>query len=110
VRLHALSPASRLQKEKQSLNFAIERLKRAMHYKVEKDSNRLASAASTLNAISPLQTLGRGYSITTSGDGRALTDTSDITKDEVIRTRLHKGQLTSRVIEIMPDIRPGDKD
>jgi len=110
VRLHALSPASRLQKEKQSLNFAIQRLKRAIRYKVEKDSNRLASAASTLNAISPLQTLGRGYSITTSGDGRALTDTADITKDEVIRTRLHRGQLTSRVIEIIPDTRPGDKD
>lgn len=103
LRLHALSPESRLQKEKQSLDFAIERLKRAMHYKIEKDSNRLASAASTLNAISPLQTLSRGYSITTSEDGRALTDAARTEKHQIILTRLNKGQLKSRIVDIETD-------
>ena len=103
LRLHALSPASRLQNEKQSLEFAMQRLKRAMLYRIEKDSDRLASAANTLNAISPLQTLSRGYSITSTEDGRALTDTSTITKDQLIRTRLNRGQLTSRVIDIDKD-------
>ena len=74
-----------------------------MTYRLEKERNRLASTANTLNAISPLQTLSRGYSITATEDGRALTDASTVVKDQLIRTRLNKGQLTSRVVDIEKD-------
>ena len=70
---------------------------------VEQRKSHLSTLASTLNAISPLQTLSRGYSITSSADGQTITNTDSVAHNELINTRLHRGQLISRIEKIIKD-------
>ena len=86
---------------------SIERLQQRVQFHiksvVEQRKSRLRTLASTLNAISPLQTLGRGYSITSNADGQTITNTDSVSRDELITTRLHMGQLISRIEKIIKD-------
>jgi len=61
----------------------------------------LSKAAANLSALSPLNILSRGYSITFSiADGHALKDTQRVKIGDMIRTRLSKGEIISTVKEI----------
>ena len=54
--------------------------------------------AGRLNALSPLSILNRGYSITTSEkDGRVLKEARHLEMKALIRTKLAKGEVVSRV-------------
>ena len=103
TRLLAQSPAISIHNYRNS----IERLQQQAQYllanSLEKHRSRLSNLASTLNAISPLQTLSRGYSITSKLDGQAITTSDSVAQDELIQTRLHKGQLLSRIEKIIKD-------
>jgi exodeoxyribonuclease VII large subunit len=85
----------------------IERLLQQAQYRiqsvVEQRNSRLRTLASTLHAVSPLQTLSRGYSITSSMEGQTITTTDALSPNELIKTRLHVGQLVSRVEKIIKD-------
>lgn len=50
----------------------------------------------TMHALSPLATLERGFSIT-SCDGESITNAKSLKKGDVIKTRLHKGVVVSKV-------------
>lgn len=103
TRLLSRSPAMTIHQYRNQL----ERLQQQAQYLIstalEQNRSRLRTLASTLNAISPLQTLGRGYSITTGPDGRAITDADTVSRNDMIETRLHRGQLLSRVEKIIKD-------
>ena len=49
--------------------------------------------ASTLDAISPLKVLGRGYSIATDMDGYVIKSVEDVSMGERIRLKLNEGSL-----------------
>jgi len=54
---------------------------------------------SKLNALSPLAILGRGYSITyKKSDSTSLLDAALLKKGDVLRTKLHHGEIESEVI------------
>jgi len=54
-----------------------------------------------LEALSPLAILNRGYSISmTAKDSHILKDIKDISKEDLIKTKLAKGELISRVEEL----------
>lgn len=60
---------------------------------------KLAKVAAKLDATSPLKVLARGYSITCRADSHSpLTDPNDAPPGTLLLTRLHKGQLLSRVV------------
>ena len=85
----------------------VERLQQTSQFRMQsllqQRKARLSNLASTLNAISPLQTLSRGYSITSSIDGQAITDADSVSVDAVINTRLHVGKLISRVEKVIKE-------
>ncbi len=60
----------------------------------------LNTLAGKLDALSPLAILNRGYSITFKAkDGKIMKDTSGLKKKELIKTRLAKGEIISRIEE-----------
>jgi len=85
----------------------VDRLRQQSEYRImsllQLYRSRLGNAASTLNAFSPLQTLSRGYSITSGADGQAITSADSVSVDDLISTRLHIGRLVSRVEKIIKD-------
>ncbi|HTL70116.1 MAG TPA: exodeoxyribonuclease VII large subunit [Candidatus Eisenbacteria bacterium] len=61
---------------------------------------RLASAIGKLEALGPLATLARGFSVTLrEPEGTVVADASALKAGELIRTKLKRGSVVSRVVE-----------
>ena len=74
------------------------RLQQNMQKTLQKNSERLSLTSNTLDAVSPLATLGRGYSITRQiNTGELIRDAAAIKKGTRIETRLEKGLLICKV-------------
>jgi exodeoxyribonuclease VII large subunit len=63
---------------------------------------RLATQSQALQAINPLATLARGYSLTTDASGHVLTSVDGIRPGATIETRLATGSLRSTVVSSTP--------
>ncbi|HLL72368.1 MAG TPA: exodeoxyribonuclease VII large subunit [Pyrinomonadaceae bacterium] len=61
---------------------------------------RLEVAVASLDALSPLGVLGRGYAITEDARGRVLRSSRSVRVGERVRVRLGEGQLRCRVEEV----------
>jgi len=62
---------------------------------------QLASISRTLQAVSPLDTLSRGYSITRDEKGNAIRRAQALKTGDTIRTQFNEGKITSRVEKII---------
>ena len=56
--------------------------------------------AASLDALSPLKVLGRGYAVASAGDGSVIRDAHNVQVGEHIDLRLSRGSLNCRVEEI----------
>ena len=66
--------------------------------KLGEDKNRLARYASTLDALSPLKVLGRGYAIPR-GAGGIVKSTKDVSPGEDLELQVSDGTIQCRVKE-----------
>jgi exodeoxyribonuclease VII large subunit len=88
----------------------LDRMNAAMDSKLERLENKLTGTADRLEALSPLRVLERGYSITFDARGDVLRDAEQVRRGDRIRTRLHSGELRSKVMEINSDNDEGSDD
>jgi exodeoxyribonuclease VII large subunit len=70
---------------------------------VERGRERLTLLMRTLNAVSPLATLDRGYAIVTSPEGAVLRDAAEAPPGTVVEARLASGRLRATVTESSPE-------
>lgn len=103
TRLLSCSPAINIRNYRNNIERLQQQAQFHIRSAVEQRKSHLSTLASTLNVISPLQTLSRGYSITSNADGQAITNTDSVSQNELINTRLHSGQLISRIEKIIRD-------
>ncbi len=79
------------------------RLRRAIRQQAVASKQQLDLAAATLDALSPLKVLGRGYSITRRAEtGELVTASDQLAIGDRITTILAAGQLTSRIESTEP--------
>lgn len=97
VRVHAQNPSILIKQKRQSVYYLKTRLEQASLTLLHTKKSQLSNKARTLNAISPLQTLERGYSITLNQQGKAITSIKQIKHGDTIKTRLHNGEIISKV-------------
>lgn len=69
----------------------------AIEKQMEEAQKRLALAAASLDALSPLAVLDRGYAIAQREDGSLLRDAKSVSIGESIRVRLAKGRIAANV-------------
>ena len=79
------------------------RAKAAIARRLEKAKTDVATAAASLTALSPLQTLARGYSVTRDEQGNALRSVDQVSEGQQIETILQQGRLRSIVIWPPPE-------
>ena len=93
-----------IEKKRQHLQWQEKALIRLMQNKMATLRQRQASIAQTLQAISPLATLERGYSISQiPATGAIVKSCQQLRPGDKIMTRLAQGQLISQVEEIIHD-------
>ncbi|MBK1672282.1 exodeoxyribonuclease VII large subunit [Ectothiorhodospira shaposhnikovii] len=97
TRLGRCSPRTRLTGMVHQRQDLALRLERAMALRLERLSGRVSLQARTLHAVSPLATLGRGYSILLSAEGRAIRTPEQVKSGERLEARLAQGRLWCRV-------------
>ena len=97
-RLLHLNPVTRLAVLRQRLTALDDRLRQAPSRQLALRREHLAGLALTLDALSPLGTLARGYAILRRGDtGELIRDASQVAVGELIAARLGRGNLTARI-------------
>ncbi len=97
ARLYAQNPSVLLQQKQQTAQFLNSRLQQATSNLLAHKVSQLSNAARTLNVISPLQTLERGYSITLNNKNTPILSVKSIKTDDIIKTRLADGHVLSQV-------------
>jgi exodeoxyribonuclease VII large subunit len=101
ARLERHRPTLRLRQLQQSQQDLSHRLQQAMQQQLKQCRLRLAAQSHALETVSPLATLGRGYAIVTATkNDKVLHKSNEVSVGEVVRARLHQGQLLCRVEEI----------
>jgi len=88
-------PGRRLQDQAQRLDQLEHRLGRSISRLLQQKRTSLHMLARNLDAISPLQTLQRGYSITRRDDGSLITSVAAVSVGDVLTTRLADGEIIS---------------
>ena len=74
----------------------------AMETKLQEGRERLGLAAASLDALSPLGVLQRGYAIAQDAGGRLLRDAASVSEGDAVSVRLATGRLNTRVETIEP--------
>ena len=97
-------PQAEIEVQKQKVIGFSERLESSIKQKLQKYQSHLNQQIRTLSAVSPLNTLERGYSITTAEKtGKVVQNTNEVELKQQINVRLQYGQLLCEIKEIKND-------
>ncbi|CUU24897.1 exodeoxyribonuclease VII large subunit [Duffyella gerundensis] len=102
-RLAQQQPEARLHRAQQQLQQWHYRLQQAVFQQLNRDKQRFGVRAAQLEAVSPLATLARGFSVTTAADGNVVKKTSQLQRGETLKTRLDDGWIESQITDIHAD-------
>ncbi|MBS0358442.1 MAG: exodeoxyribonuclease VII large subunit [Proteobacteria bacterium] len=84
-------------------NLWLQRLQQAMKNILERKQQQLESFSYALDAMSPLATLSRGYSILTQKDGTILRSIKQVSEGDLLDAKLVDGKMKVEVIKCSPD-------
>jgi exodeoxyribonuclease VII large subunit len=91
---------SRLAKARARLDSATNDCDAIIDAKVQDGRERLALAAASLDALSPLGVLQRGYAIAQDASGKLVSDAATVKPGDEVTVRLAKGRLGTRIERI----------
>ena len=97
-------PLDRIHQLETQIDDLDERLRRAVTRRLEASRQQVGTIAASLNALSPLAVLERGYSLTKRiADGTLIREMKTISIGDKISTLLADGTLISQVTELVSD-------
>ena len=99
-KLQQQSPANTLQKVNVQLTYLQQRLINSIKQTISHKKEGLQQHASLLNAVSPLQTLGRGYAILQTESDVIIRNSHDVKKGDLVSARIGQGKLELMVEEV----------
>lgn len=105
VATHA--PDQQLALLRQRLGTAQHQLLRGWRSRLQELRAGLQTQVHALHTVSPLATLARGYSITSTTDGKVVSSYGQVNSGATIRTRLAQGSIESIVQSVSPEAEPG---
>lgn len=100
-------PLERLRDRERQIDELSERLRRGIRQRIEFARHTLGAIGGTIDALSPLKVLSRGYSLTRRDESREiLRESVEVRIGERIETVLARGRLTSVVDSVVSDGSP----
>ncbi|MDE0731859.1 MAG: exodeoxyribonuclease VII large subunit [Gammaproteobacteria bacterium] len=101
--LLASSPSQLLKQSRLRLQNGLNNLKHGVKAQVKHKQTNVIELSRSLNAVSPLNTLARGYSITYNAATKVIRKSVDVKVGSRIVSHVEKGRITSIVDGILPD-------
>lgn len=98
------NPLSMITNRSQTLDLLDSRFAQAARNSFREKQSALALSSQRLDSLSPLKTLGRGYSVTRDPKtGAVLRDVATIKAGDKVEVILHRGRLSASVESTSPD-------
>lgn len=97
--LQAYSPESLIRQSKKDNERLLQQLISASHHIVKQETSQLNYLIQSLDHLSPLNILGRGYGITKK-EGKVVKSTSQVTKDDHINVMVSDGTIAANVTAV----------
>ena len=91
------SPTAFYQQRRQDLDMLARRLDAAEEKTIAEKKHRYIHLTASLEAMSPLKVLSRGFSVATDGKGRVLRSAREVSPGDLVHVRLEQGGLECRV-------------
>lgn len=101
-RLNQQNPQPRIHRAQSRVQQLEYRLAENLRARLSEQRARFGNAVTHLEAVSPLATLARGYSVSTATDGNVLKKVKQLNVGDVMTTRLQDGWVTSEVTTVNP--------
>lgn len=99
-RLSQQQPQPRIHRTQQRVQQLQYRLQQALTRQLSESKQRFGTACTQLEAVSPLATLARGYSVTTTPQGALLKKAAQTQPGDKLKTRLADGWIESEVTDV----------
>ena len=96
-RLWRASPALRLRENQARYAELLARMRAAVSARLQRAQSRFGPLVRTLQAVSPLATLERGYAIVSLESGHIVTNPAQLKAGDMIRARVSKGEIRAKV-------------
>ena len=90
-------PREKIQQQYQQLDYLEQRLRVAISHLLSHYQQQFQSLVRTLETVSPLATLSRGYAIVQNQAGEVIRSTAQISLHEKLQIRLHQGKVACTV-------------
>ena len=90
-------PLDIINKYRITIDNMISKSESTLRYRVEKYKTRCAKSISKIDALSPLKTLTRGYSVTEDLNGKVIKKVSDVKSNDEIKITLTDGKINAIV-------------
>ncbi len=97
--LQARAPRRRLQQLRSLLDALRGRPEAALRRRLQRDALHLRGLARSMDAVSPLATIARGYSILQRDDGAIVRRVGDVVPGDDLQARLSDGSVRVRVLD-----------
>ncbi|MEI2714557.1 MAG: exodeoxyribonuclease VII large subunit [Nocardioides sp.] len=97
------APLSLIDGRRDEVTGLIDRARRQVGHRLDRAVDDLEHQRARARALSPLQTLKRGYAVVQTADGGVLTCVRDLAVDDTVSIRLSDGRLGATVTTLDPD-------
>ncbi|WP_297201227.1 exodeoxyribonuclease VII large subunit [uncultured Pluralibacter sp.] len=104
-RLNQQSPQPRIYRASSRIKQLEYMLAERIRARLSGAKERFGTAATHLEAVSPLSTLARGYSVSTTAEGALVKKAKQLKAGDILNTRLSDGVVESEVVRITPQKR-----
>lgn len=101
--LKSSSPQIKIQASNNKLEIISSALRNGIKANLEKKKKRFSLELSTLQAVSPLSVLARGYSIISDEEGRIVRSSKNLSLNQKIKARFGEGQIIAKVTDYVED-------
>ena len=91
------NPLAKLNLISNKINLLLKNLKRSTKEKLNKNHNTLDKLLKNIEILSPLAILDRGYAIVLNDKGKAIKSSKEVSKGDLLNTRLSKGIISVEV-------------
>ena len=92
------NPTQKINEQYMLIDMKVKSLQNSILLKIKEDKTKFVKEVVKLDALSPLKTLTRGYSIISKQDGRIAKEVRDLSQGEKVSIRLSDGKVDAQVL------------